>query len=117
MERNRAHEIRWEGCPVCGWAEVSPPPTAQSTYIIDCLACGRFPLQAELLTSGWHRRQKEDWEQLSEGLRIYLHATKAERERAWQKIPQDSWIEIYIISFQTWRIFAKKGLRISAPRL
>jgi hypothetical protein len=68
-----------------------------------------------LPTSGWHRRQKEEWEQLREGLRIYLQATKAEREQVWQRTTQNSWREIYLISFQTWRIFAKTGLRMGAP--
>jgi len=112
----REMNVNSQGCPVCERTDAVQTPTAQAIDIIRCQVCGPFPIQAELPAAGWHGKQQEDWQQLREGLRAYLRATKAERELVWWKTSRATWIELYTISFKNWRHFARKGQTARAPR-
>ena len=45
-----------QGCPVCQRSDAARTLTTRPVYIVHCQACGPFPIQAELPSSGRHTR-------------------------------------------------------------
>ena len=83
-------------CPVCAHEKAQWVPTTPPEILIDCPACGRFPMFG-LFKKGWQAVPADKREEIRQFLR-----TSREKREALQ-------VELSILDYDTWRVYAQEG--------